>query len=106
MTATIFTANEEVAVPNGTAVEDLGTQSRGLTARESDVLQLLYRERTSSISKSLVVSESVVRSHLSAFYRTVGVHLKSELLALVVAFGRKSSDSDAWPAGRSGKLGP
>jgi DNA-binding CsgD family transcriptional regulator len=54
----------------------------GLSERQSQVLgRLISGDRVSTIARSLFVSESTVRNHLSAIYRKAGVHSQSELLA-------------------------
>jgi DNA-binding NarL/FixJ family response regulator len=53
-----------------------------LSERQSQVLdRLVSGDRVSTIARSLFVSESTVRNHLSAIYRKAGVHSQSELLA-------------------------
>ncbi|MEA3056907.1 MAG: hypothetical protein QOD30_2339, partial [Actinomycetota bacterium] len=53
-----------------------------LSERQSQVLdRLVNGDRVSTIARSLFVSESTVRNHLSAIYRKAGVHSQSELLA-------------------------
>ena len=61
---------------------------RGLSERQSQILRRLIRgERTPAIARSLFLSESTVRNHLSAIYRKVGVHSQSELLAQLIGRG-------------------
>jgi DNA-binding NarL/FixJ family response regulator len=56
-----------------------------LSERQSQVLgRLISGERVSTIARSLFVSESTVRNHLSAIYRKAGVHSQSELLAAFI----------------------
>jgi PAS domain S-box-containing protein len=57
----------------------------GLSERQSQVLgRLISGERVPTIARSLFLSESTVRNHLSAIYRKAGVHSQSELLALLI----------------------
>jgi DNA-binding CsgD family transcriptional regulator len=54
----------------------------GLSERQSQVLhRLISGERVPTIARSLFLSESTVRNHLSAIYRKAGVHSQAELLA-------------------------
>jgi PAS domain S-box-containing protein len=60
----------------------------GLSERQSQILRrLVSGERVPAIARSLFVSESTVRNHLSAIYRKVGVHSQSELLARLIGDG-------------------
>jgi DNA-binding NarL/FixJ family response regulator len=57
----------------------------GLSERQSQVLgRLINGERVPTIARSLFLSESTVRNHLSAIYRKAGVHSQSELLARLI----------------------
>jgi DNA-binding CsgD family transcriptional regulator/PAS domain-containing protein len=57
----------------------------GLSERQSQVLgRLILGERVPAIARSLFLSESTVRNHLSAIYRKTGVHSQSELLARLI----------------------
>ncbi|MEC4294727.1 helix-turn-helix transcriptional regulator [Adlercreutzia shanghongiae] len=56
----------------------------GLTSRESDVLALLARGRTSPvIQKKLTVSHNTVKSHVRHIYAKLDVHSQQELIDLV-----------------------
>jgi DNA-binding NarL/FixJ family response regulator len=56
-----------------------------LSERQSQVLgRLISGDRVSTIARSLFLSESTVRNHLSAIYRKTGVHSQSELLARLI----------------------
>lgn len=58
----------------------------GLTARETDVLQLLARGRTASvIQERLVLSHNTVKSHVRHIYSKLGVHSQQQLIDLVDA---------------------
>ncbi|MEC4271866.1 helix-turn-helix transcriptional regulator [Adlercreutzia sp. R25] len=55
----------------------------GLTARETDVLELLTRGRSATfIAEELCLSPNTVRTHVSRIYTKCGVHSKQELLTL------------------------
>jgi PAS domain S-box-containing protein len=57
----------------------------GLSERQSQVLRrLISGDRIPTIARSLFLSESTVRNHLSAIYRKAGVHSQSELLARLI----------------------
>jgi DNA-binding CsgD family transcriptional regulator/PAS domain-containing protein len=57
----------------------------GLSERQSQVLRRLIKgEQVPAIARSLFLSESTVRNHLSAIYRKIGVHSQSELLARLI----------------------
>jgi PAS domain S-box-containing protein len=57
----------------------------GLSERQSQVLgRLINGDRVPTIARSLFLSESTVRNHLSAIYRKAGVHSQSELLARLI----------------------
>jgi PAS domain S-box-containing protein len=67
----------------------------GLSERQSQVLdRLISGERVSTIARSLFLSESTVRNHLSAIFRKAGVHSQSELLAgLIGETAREVTDA-------------
>lgn len=59
-------------------------EDHGLTSRETEVLLLLYRGRTTPvIADHLGVSQNTVRFHCKNLYAKLGVHSKQELLELV-----------------------
>ncbi len=61
-------------------------ESRGLTSREVEVLQLLCKGRSKSyIAESLFISENTVRSHAKHIYAKLDVHSKQEILDLIAA---------------------
>ena len=65
----------------------------GLTRRESDVLALISKGRSSTyIAEQLVVSRNTVRSHVAHVYTKCGVHSRQEIITMVDsrAFGRRS----------------
>jgi PAS domain S-box-containing protein len=58
---------------------------RGLSERQSEILRrLISGERVPAMARSLFLSESTVRNHLSAIYRKVGVHSQSELMRRLI----------------------
>lgn len=62
---------------------NLGTRYR-LTARETEVLELLARGNTvPGIADALVVSPGTVQTHCKRLYAKLGVHKRQELIALV-----------------------
>jgi DNA-binding NarL/FixJ family response regulator len=63
-----------------------------LSRRQLEILRRLVRgERVPTIARELSVSQSTVRNHLSAIYRSLGVHSQSELLARLMADGVTSA---------------
>jgi PAS domain S-box-containing protein len=65
---------------------------RDLSRRQLEILRRLVRgERVPTIARELSVSQSTVRNHLSAIYRSLGVHSQSELLARLMADGVASA---------------
>jgi DNA-binding NarL/FixJ family response regulator len=57
----------------------------GLSERQSQVVRrLISGDRVPAIARSLFLSESTVRNHLSAIYRKAGVHSQSELLVRLI----------------------
>lgn len=56
----------------------------GLSARESEVFELLARGRNRSyISKELFISDNTTRSHMKSIYRKLGIHSQQELIDLI-----------------------
>jgi DNA-binding NarL/FixJ family response regulator len=52
-----------------------------LSLRQKEVVSRLLRgERVPGIAKAMFVSESTIRSHLTAIFRSFGVHSQDELL--------------------------
>jgi DNA-binding NarL/FixJ family response regulator len=71
----------------------------GLSPRHRTIIAALMQgERTSAIARSQYVSESTIRSHLSAIYRAFGVHSQTELLSMLRT--RNSSSARAGPPNR------
>jgi PAS domain S-box-containing protein len=71
----------------------LGTDR--LTPRELDIVTLLVSgDRVRSIAQRLFLSQSTVRSHLSVIFNKFGVRSQSELLDLLRARYRDSTDRD------------
>lgn len=61
----------------------LGARYR-LTARETEVLELLARGNTvPGIAETLVVSQGTVQTHCKRLYAKLGIHKRQELIALV-----------------------
>ncbi|HVE18559.1 MAG TPA: LuxR C-terminal-related transcriptional regulator [Ilumatobacteraceae bacterium] len=66
-----------------------------LTRRELDIVTLLVAgDRVRSIAQRLFLSQSTVRSHLSVIFSKFGVRSQSELLDLLRARYRESTDRD------------
>ena len=62
---------------------NLGAQYR-LTARETEILELLARGNTvPGIAECLVVSQGTVQTHCKRLYAKLGIHKRQELIALV-----------------------
>ena len=60
-----------------------------LSPRQAEILdRLAAGERVPAIAKSLFISTSTVRNHLSAIFRLYGVHSQQELIALLRASSR------------------
>ena len=58
----------------------------GLSGRESEVLELLYRGHSAKrIAEELYVSENTVRSHTNNIYKKLDVHSKQELMQVIEA---------------------
>lgn len=56
----------------------------GLTGRETEVLELLARGRTSGvIQEKLVISLNTVRTHVKSIYVKMGIHSQQELIDIV-----------------------
>lgn len=59
-------------------------RERGLSPRETEVLQLLCKGRSKSyIAESLFISENTVRSHSKHIYQKLNVHSKQDILDLI-----------------------
>jgi DNA-binding CsgD family transcriptional regulator len=60
-----------------------------LTSREYEiVVRLASGDRVPTIARSLFLSESTVRNHLTSVYRKFGVHSQHELMARLHTIGR------------------
>ncbi|MEC4183998.1 LuxR C-terminal-related transcriptional regulator [Adlercreutzia sp. R21] len=71
------------ATPDVRATAEAIAAEHGLTARETDVLELLTRGRSSTfIAEELCLSPNTVRTHISRIYAKCDVHSKQELLTL------------------------
>ncbi len=75
---------------SGPVIDRLSKQCRhvadeyGLSARETEVMELLGRGRTGpAIANELFISENTVRTHIKRIYAKVGVSKKQELLAVL-----------------------
>jgi len=81
------------------SVSDTYSVLDGLSPRQRTIIAALMQgERTSAIASSQFVSESTIRSHLSAIYRAFGVHSQTELLSMLRM--RNSSCAGAGPPNR------
>jgi DNA-binding CsgD family transcriptional regulator len=68
----------------------------GLSARERDIATRIMRgDRVPTIARSLFISASTVRNHLSRIYRKAGVHSQIELLELL------QNSADRAPSGNA-----
>ena len=64
-------------------------QRRGLTPRETEILELLAAGRTLAVIKDkLVISPNTVRYHTKNIYSKLGVHAQQELIDMVEAVQR------------------
>jgi DNA-binding CsgD family transcriptional regulator len=64
-------------------------EMRGLSARETEVLELLARGRNRSyISTQLVISEETTKTHIKRIYRKFGVHSQQTLLDMIELDGK------------------
>ena len=62
------------------------TVRHGLTDRESEILLLLARGRSSTyIGEALYLSPNTVRGHIKNIYAKLGVHSKQEIIDLFTA---------------------
>ena len=60
----------------------------GLSPREREVLQLVALGRPSAqISRELCIADGTLKSHMQRIYQKMGVHSRTEVLALLDAFG-------------------
>lgn len=65
-----------------------------LSARQWEIVsRLLAGERVPSIARSMFLSQSTIRNHLSAVFRKLGVHSQQELIELLRARSGGSSTS-------------
>ncbi len=70
-------------------------QLKELTTRQWEIVGMLVRgQRVPTIAKTLFVSQSTVRNHLSAIFRKFGVHSQAELLEVL---GAETAGSPAAP---------
>ena len=61
--------------------------AHGLSAKEQEVAQLLYRGLSAKrIAEELFISENTVRSHTANIYKKLNVHSKQELIQLIDGF--------------------
>lgn len=78
-------AHENTAVSIAQRCDDLAT-SHGLSRRETEILGYLGRGHgVVFIAKTLVISESTVRTHVKSIYKKLGVNSREELLGMVNA---------------------
>ena len=77
-----------------------------LTARESEVLQLLGRGRTLAIiARDLQIAKGTARTHIERVYAKLGVHKQQELIDLVEECSRKGQLGDIQEIAGLGNLG-
>jgi DNA-binding CsgD family transcriptional regulator len=70
------------ALPSGDELPELAD----LSARQWEIVsRLAVGERVPSIARSMFLSQSTIRNHLSAVFRKLGVHSQSELIELLRA---------------------
>ncbi len=77
-------------IPMPTALDDMVNRCiriarvKGLTRREEEILFLLAQNCSSSvIAVRLYLAESTVKTHVKHIYAKLGVHTRSDLVALV-----------------------
>jgi len=74
-------ADDFVRLPALVGAFEIGRQP----SRQLEVLaRLLSGERVPSIAKSMFISQSTVRNHLSNIFKLVGVHSQAELISLAL----------------------
>ena len=67
----------------GTSNDEAELGLGSLTAREREVLNLLARGNSNrEIAEELVITNKTVKNHLSRIYEKIGVHSRSEAIAL------------------------
>ena len=82
--------------------DELGLGS--LTAREREVLNLLARGNTNrEIAEQLFITNKTVKNHLSRIYEKIGVHSRSEAIALWLGVSDARTRD---PGGSHAELGP
>ena len=60
-------------------------EERHLTARETEVLELLARGKSlSGVAQELVIAEGTAKAHTRHIYEKVGINTRQELLDLLV----------------------
>ncbi|MEG0324307.1 MAG: helix-turn-helix transcriptional regulator, partial [Raoultibacter sp.] len=63
---------------------DIWVQRYGLSARETEVFELLAKGRNRVfISKALFISDNTTRTHMKNIYRKLDVHSQQELIDLL-----------------------
>ena len=84
--------SEDAPVPPREAALDLATVF-GLTARESEIMELIAKGRSKKyIASDLFISENTVRMHAKNVYAKLGVHSRQELISLVEEYAPSSND--------------
>lgn len=69
-------------------------KTRGLSPRETEVLEYLAKGRNCSfISTQLVISEETAKTHIKRIYRKFGVHSQQALLDLIELDGHRSGEN-------------
>ncbi len=72
-----------------------------LTARQSEIVaRLIAGQRVPEIARSMFLSASTIRNHLSTIYTKFGVHSQAELLALLVRAFVSHTSEEATSTGR------
>ena len=79
--------NEALAVDRIASQAQLMREAFRLTARETEIMELIARGNTvARIAEMLVVSENTVRTHSKRIYTKLDIHKKQELIDLIDTF--------------------
>ncbi len=75
------------AIPDIDAMTEIFGQKYGISKREKEVLSLLLAgKKNKEIEKSLFLSSSTVRNHISSIYEKIGINSRGQLTRLVFKF--------------------